>query len=146
MVFPCTAAQPLVHSGVYLKRWLLWPFAGQCLSLIPPSSEWAQTANTDKCVSFSSDPSSFLCHIHHPQLSCLFLIMTANVSRVEMMRRQKSMFGVFEGHVAGLEAYGLQRLSLVVVEVAWKHAVTWLLGKLRQEVRQVSLENQSRST
>lgn len=51
------------------------------------------------------------------------------------------MSDVFEGHVTRLEAYGLQGLSLVVVEVAWKHAVTWLLGKLRQEVRQVSLEN-----
>lgn len=40
---------------------------------------------------------------------------------------------------AGLEAYRLQGLSLRVVEVAWEHAVTWLLGKLCQEVCQVCL-------
>lgn len=39
----------------------------------------------------------------------------------------------------GLEAYRLQSLSLGVVEVAWEHTVTWLLGELCQEVCKVSL-------
>lgn len=38
-----------------------------------------------------------------------------------------------------LEANRLESLSLSVVEVPWEHAVTRLLGELRQEVRQVSL-------
>lgn len=45
---------------------------------------------------------------------------------------------------ARLEAYRLQGLSLGLVEVAWEHAVTRLLGKLCQEVRQVSLRRRQR--
>lgn len=46
---------------------------------------------------------------------------------------------VLELPSAGLEAYRLQGLSLSVVEVAWEHAVTRLLGELCQEVCQVGL-------
>lgn len=41
-----------------------------------------------------------------------------------------------------LEADWLQSLSLWVVEVAWEHAVTRLLGKLSQEVCEVGLQRE----
>jgi len=53
---------------------------------------------------------------------------------------------VLERHSAGLEAYRLQCLSLGGVEVTREHAVTWLLGELRQEVRQVRLGNDRRDS
>lgn len=51
---------------------------------------------------------------------------------------------VSERQVAVLEAYRLQGLSLGVVQVAWEHAVTRLLGELCQEVCQVGLEKDRR--
>ena len=51
----------------------------------------------------------------------------------------------YRGPEAGgaLEAYGLQGSPLCVVEVAREHAVTWLLGELGEEVRQVGLQHKS---
>lgn len=47
-----------------------------------------------------------------------------------------------EYQTARLQAYRLQGLSLSVVEVVREHAIAWLLSKLCQKVRQVSLRRE----
>lgn len=49
---------------------------------------------------------------------------------------------VLETRRVELETDGLQGLSLRVVQVAWEHAVTRLLGKLSQEVCEVGLQRE----
>lgn len=66
----------------------------------------------------------------------------------EVMEQHKRGFWMMEYGCVGLvdsqlEANRLESLSLSVVEVPWEHAVTWLLGELHQEVRQVSLRGKN---
>lgn len=70
-------------------------------------------------MSFSSNPSSFLRHYpSSPSCSVFHLQDCQCISSGSDEATKECMSDVFEGHVTRLEAYGLQGLSLVVVEVA----------------------------